>query len=170
MSEHSDPVSDLRQRKQSVGAVKFKDDSGNTRVIDLSEMSEADRELAEKFGYTPVSGRFIKPTTKLTSNRSSSANLDISQPSPSQSVSVVCLRPSPPLTSIVSIRNFCKWNLLMMSSTRRWRSKLRSLVLVDFWSWMYVHCCFCCRTCQRISNFWWSLLHGFKTRSSKVCC
>lgn len=55
MSEHSDPVSDLRKRKQSVGTVKIKDDAGNTRVVELNEMTAADRELAEKFGYNPVS-------------------------------------------------------------------------------------------------------------------
>jgi hypothetical protein len=40
-------------RKRSVGAIELKDSKGRRRTIQLEELTEADRELAEKFGYAP---------------------------------------------------------------------------------------------------------------------
>jgi hypothetical protein len=53
MAEH-EPIDNLRKRKQSVGAIQIPDKSGQLRTVHLEEMTDADRELAEKFGYNPV--------------------------------------------------------------------------------------------------------------------
>lgn len=42
-------------RKRSVNAVEIADEQGRRRTIQLEDLSDADRELAEKFGYKPVS-------------------------------------------------------------------------------------------------------------------
>jgi hypothetical protein len=107
MSVETTPISDLRQRKQSVGAIQIIDKSGQKHTVHLDELTEADRELAEKFGYQPVRAF---PEVKLiyeciltfASNRCSSANLDTWLPSLLLSVSVGCSRRSPLLISIVS--------------------------------------------------------------------
>jgi hypothetical protein len=54
MSVETTPISDLRQRKQSVGAIQITDKAGQKHTVHLDELTEADRELAEKFGYQPV--------------------------------------------------------------------------------------------------------------------
>ena len=54
MSLETAPISDLRKRKQSVGAIQIADKSGEMRTVHLEELTEADRELAERFGYNPV--------------------------------------------------------------------------------------------------------------------
>ncbi|KAF2100853.1 amino acid transporter [Rhizodiscina lignyota] len=41
-------------RRNSVGAIELTDDHGRRRTVQLEELSAADRELAEKFGYKPV--------------------------------------------------------------------------------------------------------------------
>ena len=43
------------RRNGSVGQIEFTDDKGRRRTVQLDELTEADRELAEKFGYKPVS-------------------------------------------------------------------------------------------------------------------
>jgi hypothetical protein len=45
-------TSGLQHRKQSV--VELTDEKGRRKTVQLDEMSAADRELAEKFGYKPV--------------------------------------------------------------------------------------------------------------------
>lgn len=45
---------DSQFRRKSVAAIELKDDHGRRRTVHLEELSEADRELAEKFGYNPV--------------------------------------------------------------------------------------------------------------------
>lgn len=42
-------------RKRSVGSIEVADRDGRRRTVDLTDLTEADRELAEKFGYKPVS-------------------------------------------------------------------------------------------------------------------
>jgi hypothetical protein len=49
--EHGVPEDQLRKR--SVAAIEMKDPSGRRRTIQLDELGDADRELAEKFGYAP---------------------------------------------------------------------------------------------------------------------
>ena len=49
-------VTDVR-RKGS--AVEIMDDHGRRRTVQLDELNEADRALAEKFGYKPVGSRFL---------------------------------------------------------------------------------------------------------------
>jgi hypothetical protein len=42
-------------RRRSVGAVEINAPDGRRKTIQLDDLSAADRELAEKFGYKPVS-------------------------------------------------------------------------------------------------------------------
>ncbi len=42
-------------RRNSAGAVEITDGKGRRRTVQLEELSAADRDLAEKFGYKPVS-------------------------------------------------------------------------------------------------------------------
>lgn len=41
-------------RKRSIGTVEFQDASGRRKTVQLDELNEADRALAEQFGYKPV--------------------------------------------------------------------------------------------------------------------
>ncbi|KAK3065313.1 hypothetical protein LTS18_001064 [Coniosporium uncinatum] len=41
-------------RKRSVGNVELQDSKGRRKTVQLDELTDADRELAEKFGYKPV--------------------------------------------------------------------------------------------------------------------
>lgn len=52
-------------RRRSVGAVEIADGLGRRRTIQLDEMNEEDRALAEKFGYKPVSRISLQSTTPL---------------------------------------------------------------------------------------------------------
>ena len=46
---------DVKRRKSSfAGKIEVTGPNGNTRVVALEEMSEADAALAAKFGYKPV--------------------------------------------------------------------------------------------------------------------
>lgn len=45
-------VTDIRRK--SHGTIEMQDDKGRRRTVQLDELSAADRELAEKFGYKPV--------------------------------------------------------------------------------------------------------------------
>jgi hypothetical protein len=47
-------------RKRGHGALELQDDKGRRRTVQLDDLSAADRELAEKFGYKPV-GRGTNP-------------------------------------------------------------------------------------------------------------
>jgi len=42
-------------RRASVGAIELRDEKGRRRTVQLEDLNAADRELAEKFGYKPVS-------------------------------------------------------------------------------------------------------------------
>jgi hypothetical protein len=53
-ADTADLNSGLHHRKNSVQAVELTDDKGRRRTVHLDELSEADRELAEKWGYKPV--------------------------------------------------------------------------------------------------------------------
>ncbi|KAF2431328.1 amino acid transporter [Tothia fuscella] len=50
----ADHQAELRHRQPSHGAIELQDDKGRRRTVQLDELSEADRVLAEKFGYKPV--------------------------------------------------------------------------------------------------------------------
>lgn len=41
-------------RHGSVGQIEITDDKGRRKTVQLDELTSADRELAEKFGYKPV--------------------------------------------------------------------------------------------------------------------
>lgn len=45
---------DATMRRKSVGQVEINGPDGRRKTVDLSEMNEADRALAEQFGYKPV--------------------------------------------------------------------------------------------------------------------
>jgi hypothetical protein len=47
--------SGLTHRKGSVAAVELVDSHGRRKTVHLDGMTDADRELAEKYGYKPVS-------------------------------------------------------------------------------------------------------------------
>jgi hypothetical protein len=46
------PVTDFRRK--SHGTIEIQDEHGRRRTIQLDDLNEADRALAEKFGYKPV--------------------------------------------------------------------------------------------------------------------
>ncbi|KAI4165237.1 MAG: hypothetical protein LQ342_001105, partial [Letrouitia transgressa] len=55
MADHvKGDIEDLRQRKKSVGMVELQGPHGNTRIINLDDLTDADADLAAKFGYKPV--------------------------------------------------------------------------------------------------------------------
>lgn len=54
MAEKVNDIEDLRQRKKSVGVVELQDPNGEARVVNLEELTDANAELAAKFGYQPV--------------------------------------------------------------------------------------------------------------------
>lgn len=56
-SHFTDP--NLRQRNSV--AVELRDGQGKTRTVQLDELSDEDRALAEKFGYKPVSRAKQRP-------------------------------------------------------------------------------------------------------------
>ena len=54
MAEKVSDIEDLRQRKKSVGIVELQGPDGQARIVNLEELTDADAELAAKFGYKPV--------------------------------------------------------------------------------------------------------------------
>ncbi|KAL9592590.1 MAG: hypothetical protein Q9179_006562 [Wetmoreana sp. 5 TL-2023] len=54
MAENFNDIEDLRHRKKSVGTVELQGPHGQTRTVNLEELTDADAELAAKFGYKPV--------------------------------------------------------------------------------------------------------------------
>ena len=84
-------------RRRSI--VEIDGPGGRRKTVDLTELSDADRQLAEEFGYKPVSTR---PTNSSRPNkllngfdRYSRESSGTCRPSPSPSVSVDCSRRSP---------------------------------------------------------------------------
>jgi hypothetical protein len=58
--------SQIHQRKGSATAVELTDERGRRKTVQLDLLNDADRELAEKFGYKPV--RFLSPTWEYTNH------------------------------------------------------------------------------------------------------
>lgn len=54
MAENFNDIENLRHRKKSVGTVELQGPNGQTRIVNLEELTDADAELAAKFGYKPV--------------------------------------------------------------------------------------------------------------------
>jgi len=50
---------DSTLRRRSIGVIEINAPDGRRKTIDLSTLSDADRQLAEKFGYKP--GRGVPP-------------------------------------------------------------------------------------------------------------
>ena len=96
-------------RKRSVGLIELQDSTGRRNTVQLEDLTEADRALAEKFGYKPVREFSIDPsiaeallpqrdksqspnaTAFGCNNRSLNENSVIYRPSLSPSVLVDCL-------------------------------------------------------------------------------
>ena len=53
------PMDASHLRRRSMGSVELTDKSGRRRTVQLDELNEADRALAEKFGYKPVRSRTV---------------------------------------------------------------------------------------------------------------
>ena len=51
------PELDSTVRRRSISVVEINGPDGRRKTVDLSELSEADRQLAEQFGYKPVRTR-----------------------------------------------------------------------------------------------------------------
>ena len=85
------PLDDGMLRKRSVGTVEIQDDQGRRKTVQLDELNEADRALAEQFGYKPVSADWSLRSEKssLQSFRSSNASSATFPPSLLLSVSRV---------------------------------------------------------------------------------
>ncbi|KAI4144852.1 MAG: hypothetical protein L6R39_004015 [Caloplaca ligustica] len=54
MAENFNDIEDLRHRKKSVGTVELQGPNGQMRTVNLEDLTDADAELAAKFGYKPV--------------------------------------------------------------------------------------------------------------------
>lgn len=104
-------------RKRSIANVELQDDSGRRRTVQLDDLSEEDRALAEKFGYKPVSRplcpllhALLPPDSNCRRrtlhapdshiSRSSNVTLDTWPHFPLPSPSLASSPPSPPLLSI----------------------------------------------------------------------
>ena len=48
------PLDNDGMRRRSVGTIEINAPDGRRKTVQLEELSAADRELAEKFGYKPV--------------------------------------------------------------------------------------------------------------------
>jgi hypothetical protein len=51
------PEFDSTVRRRSISVVEINGPDGRRKTVDLSELNEADRQLAEQFGYKPVRTR-----------------------------------------------------------------------------------------------------------------
>jgi hypothetical protein len=58
-------AADTELRQRSVGAIEYRDEHGNTKTVRLADMTDADRELVEKFGYNPVIDQLPLPGYNL---------------------------------------------------------------------------------------------------------
>lgn len=73
---HLQTAQDSTLRRRSVANAENQDDTGLDRAYELQDMSAADRELAQKFGYKPVSSdpMLVTSSSLTLFGRSSSAN------------------------------------------------------------------------------------------------
>ena len=51
---HVETPAESQMRKRSAGQVYLQDGQGRERAVELDELNDADRALAEKLGYKPV--------------------------------------------------------------------------------------------------------------------
>ncbi|KAI4221390.1 MAG: hypothetical protein L6R36_006931, partial [Xanthoria steineri] len=54
MAQKVNDIEDMRHRKKSVGVVELQGLNGQSRVVNLEQLTDADAKLAAKFGYQPV--------------------------------------------------------------------------------------------------------------------
>lgn len=54
------PLDDGALRRRSVGTIEINDASGRRKTVQLDELTDADKALAEKFGYKPVCDASVK--------------------------------------------------------------------------------------------------------------
>jgi len=53
---HVETPQESQMRKRSQGVVELQDENGRRKTVQLDELNDADRALAEQFGYKPVCG------------------------------------------------------------------------------------------------------------------
>ena len=53
-------------RKRSVGTLEMQDEHGRRRTVELSDLRDEDKALAEQFGYQPVS-HLVSSSTQASS-------------------------------------------------------------------------------------------------------
>jgi hypothetical protein len=51
------PEFDSTLRRRSIGTIEINGPDGRRKTVDLGDLSDADRQLAEQFGYKPVRTR-----------------------------------------------------------------------------------------------------------------
>ncbi len=133
------PKFDSTLRRRSVGTVEINGPDGRRKTVDLGDMSEADRQLAEQFGYKPVRSRMplVGITTCLLAPLGLQARIRILV-----HLFIRCQYQWP-------FRDRCNHFLV---PSLRWRSLLGSMVLAHFRRWVHVHRLLCCRTRLSVSN------------------
>lgn len=118
-------------RRRDVGQVEMQDEHGRRRTVDLADLNDADRALAEQFGYKPVCACILGQI-------SCHADFSVS----------VGLQARVRLPLNLLFRRQYQWSFLhccydlLIPSLRRWIC-LCCLVLVDFWCWLHVYCMLC---------------------------
>jgi len=58
---HVETPKESQMRKRSQGVVELQDENGRRKTVQLDELNDADRALAEQFGYKPVRGLDCSP-------------------------------------------------------------------------------------------------------------
>lgn len=130
---------DVKRRKSSfAGKIEVQGPNGNTRVVALEEMSEADAALAAKFGYKPVFKRVHTSSTALPSPE----RLGLTHTAGVWISGCVLLRRQHQR----ALLHGCDYVLL---PDRLGRECQCGLVLVHFWSWVHV---FGCKHCDDLSK------------------
>ncbi|KAI4095104.1 MAG: hypothetical protein LQ339_007367 [Xanthoria mediterranea] len=67
MAQKVNDIEDMRHRKKSVGVVELQGLNGQTRVVNLEQLTDADVKLAAQFGYQPVFKPVSSPPSQLPS-------------------------------------------------------------------------------------------------------
>ncbi len=137
-------------RRKSVSAIEIQDQSGRRRTIQLEELSEADQKLAAEFGYKPVRVFPRYPRHVLSFPQSGLLTTLFRLVGVQERIRLLVdfLLRCQYLWAVFDSRHY-----LLIPAVCRWIC-VRSLVLVDFWSGMHVHCCEYSR-CLDLKNFQW---------------
>ena len=146
------PAEDAGMRKRSVGGIEMNTADGRRATVDLNDLSLADRELAEKFGYKPVSARYNKGIRGVQAD----------------DIPGIQARIWLPLNLFLRRLHFrtLRYGDHHLFHASLWRrGRLSSMVLAYLWSRLYVHCVLCRRACLSLSHMRRSVLHNLSSRS-----